>query len=492
MKSLKISIIKPPSNNRRIYPPLGLGYIAAFLKKEGFDVDFVDTTIIDFPFHLLKGIPRFYWKEACKIDWEKISAYFLNKTRDADVALINGSFTADIYNTARIAGILKQKNKACLTVVGGTHVSALPQETLEEFPNIDIVVMGEGEYIVRELLNALTTGKSYHGLKGIAYRNETGKIIVGERSEPIADINELPFPSRELMSMDKYRMIWEAIQIGPGPGFIGDPAAVVFSSRGCTSHCLFCASREISAGRMRLRSVENIIGEIEQLIKNYHISNVHFLDDFLTVDHERTLRICKFLKKLKMEWYCYARVDSVSEEMLREMKNSGCALVDYGLESGDQTILNNMCKGFTLEQAKKALAITRKVGLKYVASFTFGMPGESKETFRKTLRLAKTFGGMRAGIFRITPYPGSPLYRMAIKNKWLISKRWDMYDDHVVSELVYVPPGWSKDEFQKTYIAAQRQLDRHYTLSRILRSRSIFKRIPALLRSLLRHCNGKE
>src|SRR3989344_4224379 len=101
MQILKISVIKPPSNNRRVYPSMGLGYITSLLIKDGFDVEFVDATIIDFPFHLLSGMPRFYWKKACIIDWEKISSYFLKRTRETDIALIGGSFTADIYNTAR-------------------------------------------------------------------------------------------------------------------------------------------------------------------------------------------------------------------------------------------------------------------------------------------------------------------------------------------------------------------------------------------------------
>ena len=484
MKTLKISLIKPPSNYRRVYPPLGLGYLAAFLKKDGFDVEIVDTTIVDFPFHLLGGMARFFWKKACIIDWEKIRAYFLNKAREMDVVLISGSFTADIYNTARVAQIIKEKNKSCITVVGGTHVSALPRQTLEEFPDIDIVVMGEGEYVATELVKAISAGRPYRGIKGIAYRNEEGGIIVEERAIPIEDINILSFPARDLMPMDKYRLIWRRMQWGPGAGFIADPAGQVFSSRGCTGHCLFCASREISGGRMRLRGAENLIAEIEQLVRDYHIKNIGFLDDFFTIDRERTSRICKFLKKIKLKWYCYGRVDTVREGLLREMKDSGCALINYGLESGDQAILDAICKGFTLEQARKALAITRKVGLKYVASFTIGMPGETRETIKKTMRLVKTFGGIDAGIYRITPYPGSPLYRMAEKNNWLISKRWDMYDASVASELVYTPPGWSKEEFQKAFLSARREIDRHFFISRLIRSQSIFKRIPSMINSL--------
>lgn len=485
MKTLKITLIKPPSNYRRVYPPLGLGYLAASLKKEGFETKLVDTTIIDFPFHLLGGIPRFFWKKACVIDWGKIRSYFLNNAGRIDVALISGSFTADIYNTAQVARIIKEKNRSCITIAGGTHVSALPRQTLEEFPDIDIGVMGEGEYIVVELVRAISTGRPYRGIKGIAYRDEKGAIIVEERAGPIEDIDMLSFPSRDLMPMEQYRTIWTKMQWGAGGGFITDPAGQLFSSRGCTGHCLFCASREISAGRMRLRSTENLIEEIGQLIRDYRIKNIGFLDDFFTTDNERTLKICKVLKKFKLRWYCYGRVDTVSEGLLREMKNSGCVLINYGLESGDQAILDAISKGFTLEQVKKALAATRKTGLKYIASFTIGMPGETRETIKKTICLAKTFGGIDAGIYRITPYPGSPLYRMAVKNNWLISKRWDMYDDSVAPELVYVPPQWNKDDFQEAFAQAQRELDRHYRISRLIRSRSLLRRIPWFIGSLL-------
>lgn len=489
-KKIKISVIKPPSNNRRIYPSLGLGYLVSFLRKEGFDADFIDTTMIDFPFHLLDGIPRLYWKEARRIDWGRISAYFMG-TEPIDIALINASFTADIYNTAGVARILKERNRSCLTVVGGTHVSALPRQTLEEFPEIDMVVMGEGEYTARDLINAFLGGGNFKGLKGIAYRDKEGKIIVEERADPIPDIDNIPFPCRSAMPMDKYRMVWSKIQTGPAPGLVGDPAGIVFSSRGCTGHCLFCASREISSGCMRLRSAGSILSEIEELIREYKIKNLGFLDDFFTSDAARTLEICRVLKELKIKWYCYARADTVSEELLREMKRSGCVLVNYGLESGDQGILNMIAKGLTLKQISNAIKATRRVGLKYVASFTLGMPGESKETVRKTLKLAKTFGGIDAGIYRITPYPGSPLYRMAIKNNWIISNRWDLYDDSAVSEVVYVPPGWSKEEFQNAFTMARKELDRRYRLSRLIRTRSVLRRIPYLITGLFRHA-GEE
>lgn len=485
MKRVKISVIKPPSNYRKIYPALGLGYIISVLKKEGFDVEFVDATIIDFPYEMLGGIPRFYWKKACIIDWKKIRSYFLDRARGVDIALISGSFTADIYNTARIADILKQRDKFCITVVGGTHVSALPQQTLEEFPGIDIVVMGEGEYIAKELVRAISTGKSYQGIKGIAYRDKTGKVIVEERAQPIANLDEIPVPSRDSMPMDKYRLIWNKVQLGAGPGLMSDPAGVIFSSRGCTGRCLFCASREISNGCMRLRSTENIVNEIEGLIGNYGISGLDFFDDFFTVDSERTLKICRALKKMKLRWSCYGRVDTISEGLLSEMKKSGCKLINYGLESGDQAILDRIGKGFTLKQVKEALAITRKAGIKYVGSFTIGMPGESKQTVKKTLRLAKTFGGIDASLFKIIPYPGSPLYRMCIKNNWLISKRWDMYDAVTGSESVYVPPGWSEQAFEKTFTSACAQIHRYFFIGRLIRSRSIFKRIPSLIGSFL-------
>jgi len=228
-----------------------------------------------------------------------------------------------------------------------------------------------------------------------------------ERAAPIFDINGLPLPARDLMPIDKYRIIWRKIQIGPAPGFIGDPAAVMITSRGCVRQCLFCAIKEISAGRMRLRNTENVIEEIEGLIRDYQIKIVGFIDDFFTIDSERTLKICGVLKKHKLKWYCYGLVSTISESLLRDMKNSGCRLINFGLESGDQAILDKIGKGITLEQVRKALSITRKVGIKYVASFTTGIPGETKETLQKTVALAKTFEGIDAGIYRITPYPGT-------------------------------------------------------------------------------------
>lgn len=477
IESMQIALIKPPSNARKIYPVLGLGYIAAVLKQNDYGVEFIDTCLIDFPFAQIKNNPRAYWNAGYPLNWEAIEGYFRERNTHIDVAFIGGSFTADINNSFRIATLLKAINKRCITVLGGTHVSALAKETLEECPDIDFVVRGEGERVCLDLVKAIEGRTDIFGISGFSYRKPNGEIHVSERCEPIMDLDQLPFPARELMPMEQYRYIWKEALFGPAPGLESDPAGVIFSSRGCFGECIFCASNEISKRRMRFRSPKNVISEIEFLIRNYKIKNITFVDDTFTVNIKRCCEISDYLGEIKLPWYCYSRIDTVSPELLTRMKKNGCKILNFGLESGDERILGIMKKGITLRQIQEGLKIVKKSSIKYVASFTIGHPGETKKTIKKTVRLAKSFGGFDAGVFRITPYPGTPLYEEAIKNNWMRRVNWDLYDDTSELEPFYVPPGWKTKGFHQACLRAQQSVRNYYHFKRLFILSLLWKRL---------------
>lgn len=474
---MKITVIKPPSNTRRIYPALGLGYIASVLKHNNYDVEFIDTCLVDFPLDKIKGNPEAYWGTSYPLEWGLIERYFKERNREIDIALIGGSFTADINNSFRIANILKRINRRCITVLGGTHASALTKQSMEDCQNIDYIVRGEGEYIVLDLVKALLTGNDINKIKGLSYRKSDGDIYVSEKSSLIMDLDCLPFPERELMPMEQYRNIWKEFLLGSIPQIESDPAGLIFSSRGCFGKCIFCASNEISRRKMRLRTAKNVIDEINYLIKKYSIKNITFMDDTFTVNKKRCIEICDYLAKTNLPWYCWTRIDTISTDLLAIMKKSGCKLLNFGLESGDNYILNIMKKGITLKQIEDGLKIVNKSGIKYVASFTIGHPGETKETIRKTVNMAKNFGGLGAGVYRITPYPGTPLYEDAIKNNWIKKVAWDLYDDTSEAEPFYIPPGWTMEEFHRACLSAQKEVANYYQTKKLFTLTFVFKRI---------------
>ncbi|MDP3789097.1 MAG: cobalamin-dependent protein, partial [Candidatus Omnitrophota bacterium] len=176
---MKIAVVKPPSNARRIYPALGLGYVAAALKQDNHDVEYVDACLIDFPIDSLDGKKRV----GSPINWEVIERHLADKCKDADIAIIGGSFTADINNSFKIVNIFKRINKECKTALGGTHSCALTKQVMEECDNVDFVVRGEGEYIARLLAKIISGKGDIRGIKGISYRDTGGRICVSEKSD---------------------------------------------------------------------------------------------------------------------------------------------------------------------------------------------------------------------------------------------------------------------------------------------------------------------
>jgi len=377
--------------NNRSGPPLGLAYIAAVLLKNGFSVSAIDMNI---PF----------------IDFE-----YVRKRIEREKPIIVGvsACTETYLNALRIARIAKEANSGIVTVIGGPHVTFSPTDTLRN-KEVDVVVRGEGEITMLELANHFIKGfPTIEGIQGISYKTE-GDTVRSNADRPfIQDLDSLPFPARHLFPLRFYQF----------PGNIS-------TARGCPYRCIFCAASAMGGRKYRIRTPKNIINEIIHLIEKYGIKTFTFVDDTFTVFPKRTYEICELIKALTpdIRWQCSTRVDTVTEETLREMKSAGCYAITLGIESGCQRILDEIGKGITLDQVRRIVQHAVRVGIEVYCSFMLPHPGDTVETVRQTKEFMKELIQLGAivTLAYTVPYPGTDLYNNSeALGIQILSKNWD-------------------------------------------------------------------
>jgi len=365
------------------YFPLGLGYIAAVLIKAGHEVRLEDP------------------------ETEGLSSAGLAARLTAFSPGLAGisCATPSFPNAARIATLVKRAAPACMTVAGGVHVSALPAATLAQAPDLDVAVTGEGEETMLDLTRAAGAGPdALAGLPGIAYRGRDGSTIVNPRRPLIRDLDSLPFPARDLVSLDRY--------VPHAHNRRGRRATTAISSRGCPFGCIFCASHVALGRGFRAHSPGYVVAELEHLAAKFGVDQVIFNDDAFTIDTGRVAAICDLIgsKGVRMAWSCFARADSISPALLRSMKRAGCFSVGFGVESGDPEILKRTGKNIALDKIREAVAQTKEAGLKTQCFFVFGIPGETRETIERTVKFAIELKPVLAFFNMMVPFPGTEEY----------------------------------------------------------------------------------
>jgi anaerobic magnesium-protoporphyrin IX monomethyl ester cyclase len=388
-----------------VNPPLGILYIASHLKRHNIDVDVLDANAL--------GMTE-----------NEIIDYIGSATP----TIIGFTCTTIIMPAvARMAEKVKRGDN--FVIVGGPHVSAVPTETLEESEDIDIVVIGEGEITMLELAQAVEGGKSLTTVKGIAYR-DAGEIRLTPSRGLIHDLNDLEFPARDLVPIEKYK---------PGPildiGFSGKKFGTIVTARGCTGNCTFCSSKSFWK-RIRIRNADNILDEIDYLVEQ-GVKHLMIVDDTFTCQRTRLIEFCEQLikRKYNIQWSCYARVSDVDPHTLRLMKDAGCFFIYYGVESGSQEILDSTTKMITLEQVKNAVEWTKRVGIIANCSFIMGLPGETKETLKMTLDFAIELNPHIAEFYIATPFPGTQMYEYCKSQGWLKEYKWSEFTLHKKASL---------------------------------------------------------
>lgn len=386
---MRIALILPEWRIENPYPPLGLAYIGVILEKNGYTVKIFDLTL-------------------------EHNRHIEDKTDEIigfSPDIIGVSVATHNYSNAiKIASYLKSMTGAYI-VFGGPHPTIVPEEVLKnEF--VDFVVVGEGEETFLKICQNLYS-KEFDGIDGLCYRDdgnngEGKKIIVGNRNTFIKDLDSIPFPARHLLSLDKYSLADD----------FGNKMVTIMSSRGCPYECTYCY-KGIFGRTYRQRSPENIVEEIKYCINMFGYRSFYFIDDLFTLSAENVEGVAIAIKKegLNIRWQCLARVNNAKLSVFKHMKESGCYKVHFGIESGDQNILNKVKKGITLDQVRNAARICKEAGIKTKGYFMIGMPGDTVETMKNTLNFARELE-MDDTMFSVTtPFPGTELWNTIDKSK---------------------------------------------------------------------------
>ena len=393
-----VTLVNPPypsgAHQHPPFTPLGLGYLAAVLEKNNYEVDVIDC-------------------QALGISYDTFKTEI--KKRQPDVLGMT-STTLTYKSALRIAKIVKEVCPSCLTVLGGCHVTFWDDKALQECPDLDVVVRKEGEHTIIDLVERLEVSKDFHDILGITYRK--GEEIIRNPDRPyIEDLDSLPFPAHHLWPLDRLRKY-------------GNVMFPIMTSRGCVFWCEFCSAVRMFGRGYRMRSPKNVVDEIEFLHKTYGSDTFTFYDDAFTVDQSRVEAICREIhdRNLRITWDCGTRVDMVTKDLLQKMKNAGCVAVWFGVEAGSQKVIDSMGKGFTANRTKKAFKLAKEVGLMTIASVVFGFPGETRETALETIKFILDIDPDDVGYYIATPYPGTPMADNVKKMGWLRVTDFDKYD----------------------------------------------------------------
>ena len=401
-KNIDILLINPYDENALknalgfITPPTNLMYLASSLEKESYSVKIVDDDLL-------------------QMGYEKVSE-LAGKLNPQLVGVTAN--TSTIKSALKYVELVKNILPNSLTVIGGPHTTFMPSETLKSSENLDVVVMGEGEETIVDLANHSTdTIHNLDEVKGIFYKDlKNGNLKTTQKRPLIKDLDTLPFPARHLVPFDSY-------------GASKEQTGGIITSRGCVYNCNYCSSSLIMGKKFRSRSPDNVVDEIEELIDQYQINDIGFMDDTFMLNKRRANDIANEIKArdLDLSFVASSRVDSVDQSLLQNLKNSGLKTIYYGVESGSQRILDLMKKGITLKQAEDAVKSAKNVDLEVLTSFILGYPGETEEDMNKTIDFSTKLDSDYCQYSILTPFPGTPIYN-ELKGKNLIDNDdWDEY-----------------------------------------------------------------
>ena len=462
---MKVTLVNPPQTASKykfmgvIAPPLGIGYIAAVLRDNGIDVNILDASAED-------------------MDFKEFSEEI--KNRSPDIISIS-ALTPTINKALETAKTAKEVLPNSIIVMGGYHPTFDFEETLKN-DFVDIVIRGEGEYVLRDLVETIENNGDLREVRGIVFK-EDDNIVLNPNADLIYDLDALPFPAFDLMPMDKYKLL-----------DMDTHMATMITTRGCPMKCSFCSSAAMHGRKMRQRSVDNILAEIDFLREKYDINTIAFMDDTFTLKKSRLMEFCDKLKQKDYEimWGCTARVDTLDEEVLKNMKESGCITVFMGVESVDQNQLDSMDKGITVPKIENAFKMSRKLGIRTIASVALGMPGDTKKIMNKTIKFVHKLKPNYAIYSLSTPYPGTRFYKESFEKNLIKVKDWSKYT--LISPILETADCSLKDlrkmqtkAFIKFYVRP------HYLLSQFRQDGTYFiKTIFGVIKTALTKNNDKN
>ena len=413
MKSKKVLLVNLPFE--KIYdktslkgvapstPPLSLACLAGSLLEDNHHVRIFDFNL-----------------------YENGDAKFIECLRDFKPDFVGITFVTPLITTAdKVSKIIKKFNKSIIIIGGGAHCSSFPESALRE-TSLDIAVIGEGDFTIRDIVN----NKNIKKLKGVGYKNDN-RIFINPRRDLIKDLDDLPFPAHQLYEFTKYHV--------PSAIALRNPVAWLETSRGCVYGCIYC-NKSCFGRTFRVKSPERVVKEF-LMTKKLGFKEIHLTDDGFTTDINRAKRICDLLieKKVNISWSTITgiRVDRVDLELLKKMKAAGCYRVYFGIESGNQKVLDRIKKGITLEQVKKAVKWAKEAKIEVAGYFMIGLPGETEETMQQTINFAKSLDLDLAKISVTIPLPATELFNKLDKDKLIKTYDWEMFKFYSTPSNIY-------------------------------------------------------
>lgn len=406
---MKVALVRPPEVHPYWYkkkPALGISYLSSYLTKN-------------------------------KIKNKIFDAYFFSWSQEETVANVAkykpdligiSSMTHEIVAANKLASLFKKRVPDIPIAIGGCHITALPSQTLKEFPNFTYGIYGEGEKTLLELANYLEKNKKrkISSIKGLVYRDKQERVVVNEVRERLTseELDALPHPAFHFYYKNGAKSLAGK-----------DDVYVMMSSRGCPYNCVFCM--QVLGRQVRRRTPEGIVAEIEYATSHFGAHTVQFYDEIFLFNDETCFKTLDLIiqKKLhkKMRWFGLTRVNMVDKELIQKAKESGCFRLEMGLESGSNKILKKIRKQITVEQAEKAVNIIKNEGILTDVNYILGHPGETKKTLKQTVDLAVRLNTTTIAMGIMVPYPGTEVYKMVHEGKGgyrLLSKDWSTYDKY--------------------------------------------------------------
>ena len=392
------SDLDKPQKISSYHPPLGLLYLGSVLENEGHTVEIIDFLAEHYPLNTVK-------KNLLSTDAVGISIF----SSAYNETMHGGRYTYAYKESAKVAGLIKKIDPKVPIIIGGPHCSIQPRESLNEIPSADISVEGEGEQVITEIGKALEGTKTLSKIHGIYYR-ENNLIKKGKPAKVIEDLDSIPFPARHLI--DKYDY-----SIAAKSNFFKPKFTSMITGRGCPFNCSFCTRNTLGFKTFRKRSVENVVNEIEEINKTYN--SVMIVDDTFLVDEQRANNILDRLIEIGTDIEIYiqgARVDIAKKELFLKMKKAGVKHLYYGLESGNQDVLNFYNKNVNIDQIRKAINLSSEMDFYTAGTFILGAPIETKKHIENNISFATSLP-LDAVIFTILTYKyGSQLWDEAEKS----------------------------------------------------------------------------
>jgi anaerobic magnesium-protoporphyrin IX monomethyl ester cyclase len=415
-----------------IMPPMGLMSIAAYLEHQGVPVILIDCYAKPTSDDLIRDI--------------------LLTRRPALLGL--SCTTSSFLDGVRVAKLAKTVMPSIRVVFGGPHVSALQEQVLIDFPVIDLVVVGEGEETMAQLVEA--GPDCTHLIPGIIYRGSDGEIAFTGYRPKIIELDTLPFPAYE--KLDGYPEVYKL----PIFNYPTAPNTSCVTSRGCPYACSYC-DRSVFGSSFRYNSAEYVYEHLKYLIERFRIRHVSFYDDLFTFNRQRVDDLTRMLTDhpLRISFNCAVRAEHIDEELIRQLKMAGCWMISLGIETGDEKLLAQHRKSADLQMLAQKIRMIKKIGIRVKGLLMMGLPGESEKSIQKSMDYVFSLPLDDFNLTKFTPFPGSPIYTEI--SKWgQFEEDWEKMD---CMHFQFVPHGMTKERLHNLYQAFHKA---HYTRPKVL------------------------